>query len=92
MNQLFRSAWEANVARLLSAKGIVWTYEKALLQLNGINYLPDFTLENSVILEVKGRWDADSLKKVLAFHKECPQYKLLIIDADLYFDLDKQSG
>ena len=90
LNQLFRSAWEANIARVLDIKNIHWSYEELFFSLKDINYLPDFFLDNNIILEVKGRWDNDSLKKALSFHKEHPEYTYAIIDSDLYYDLDKK--
>lgn len=78
----FRSSWEANIARIFNETGVAWEYEKEPVTLSVGGYTPDFVLPNDTILEVKGYWDADSLKKVLAFHKEIPEQRLLIVDSD----------
>lgn len=88
LQQLFRSSWEANIARILNYKGISWEYEKKMFTMeDNTMYLPDFFLEDDIILEVKGYWDADSRKKVTTFQKENPNIRLMILDADMYFTL-----
>lgn len=85
----FRSSWEANIARLLNKKGIRWYYEKETLDLgNDLYYLPDFFLEDETFIEVKGVWDESSLDKVDAFVRTFPDKKLLIIDYDMYKQIE----
>ena len=48
LGNLFRSSWEANIARLFNLKGISWTFEK-LPPADG--YLPDFFCNNKTTLK-----------------------------------------
>lgn len=91
LQSAFRSSWEANIARLLNQIGIKWEYEKETFSLSkeanpdSVYYLPDFFLPNRVILEVKGFWDNGSLEKVYGFSRQCPEYKILMLDSDYYY-------
>ncbi len=89
----FRSSWEANIARILDLKNIHWKYEEKSFSLSSKQfsgyYFPDFFLENNVIIEVKGFWNEQSRYKVSLFRIQYPEFQLLIIDNDLYFDLQK---
>ena len=38
-------------------------------------------------LEVKGRMDDDSMRKIAAFRREYPQYLLIVIDKDAYREM-----
>jgi hypothetical protein len=88
---VLRSSWEANVGRTLDYLGVIWGYEREFFELsNDLTYLPDFFIGSNTILEVKGFWDADSRKKVSTFQKEYPEWKLLILDADMYFTLRRK--
>lgn len=90
LGEAFRSSWEANVARFLRNKSIKYTYEKQPYIMEKNAYLPDFELENNVILEVKGVWDAESLRKTVEFHRLHPEITLLPIDEDTYFDINAE--
>lgn len=93
LRQLFRSSWEANVARVLNKKGVSWKYEDHFYDLSGgLMYLPDFFLPNDVILEVKGYWDQNSRDKVITFSRDNPQISLQILDSDMYYSLERQYG
>lgn len=90
----FRSAWEANIARIFNLLNIKWEYEKDSFKLesehfNGF-YFPDFFLSDNVIMEVKGFWNSDSRQKAMLFSAQYPDHKLLLIDNDLYYDLDRK--
>lgn len=91
---ILRSSWEANIARILNHLRVKWEYEKEsfLLELDENliprSYLPDFFLNKNVIIEVKGFWDERSLEKVALFKEKYREYKLLIIDSDMYYTLD----
>ena len=90
LGEAFRSSWEANVARFLRNKSIKYTYEKQPYIMEKNAYLPDFELENNVILEVKGVWDAESLRKTVEFHRLYPEKTLLPIDEDTYYDINAE--
>lgn len=91
----FRSSWEANIARLLNYKGIEWNYENEWIVLDLTkenvkitpNYIPDFTLEDNSIIEVKGFWDMRSKTKMKFVREQFPDRKILIIDTDLYYSI-----
>lgn len=93
LDHAFRSAWEANIARLLNYKNIKWKYEPYFVNLKSpsyikgnklINYLPDFELEDKTIIEVKGFWDNRSKLNVSQFMQQHPEEKYLVIDTDIY--------
>lgn len=90
----FRSAWEANIARILNSKKISWKYEEKFFTLrppkyyknttNTITYIPDFILGDGTILEVKGFWDNRSKMLVSEFMEQYPNIKYIVIDRDIY--------
>lgn len=90
---IFKSSWEANVARILNHLGIKWEYEKDSFLVESeyltTYYFPDFFLENNTLLEVKGFWDVNSIKKVELFKEQYKDYRLLTLDAEMYYTLDK---
>lgn len=85
LNRVFRSSWEANIARILIYNNIDWEYENMhiLLQLGGrrdetsTSYIPDFSLVENNFIEVKGFWDRYSLDKVFAFKSRMFAYSTL---------------
>lgn len=95
----FLSSWEANIARILKFKNHYWEYEKQTFNLKDTIYknskipekiyIPDFFLDNNVIIEVKGFWDLQSVDKVFFFKQQYPEFKLLIVDGDMYSTLEK---
>ena len=92
LKTVFKSSYEANIARILNYKGIPWEYEKkhiAYETLKGISYyLPDFFIPNNTIIEVKGFWDYISRKTIVSFLEKNTDYKLLIIDNDMMYTLN----
>ncbi|WP_283154122.1 HIRAN domain-containing protein [Guptibacillus hwajinpoensis] len=94
LKKVFNSSWEANLARIFNHLGIKWQYEIDSFFIKSDHfsqyYFPDFFLENKTLIEVKGFWDTHSLKKVSLFREQYPDYKLLTIDSDMYFTLDKK--
>jgi len=107
LNFAFRSIWEANIARLLNYLGLEWEYEKTHLIIGSeekpMIYNPDFFLKDNSIIEIKGFWNNDSLKKVYAFKSKQFAYpshlknyneqfvnsNLYIIDHDMYISIDR---
>lgn len=95
LKEIFKSSWEANFARVLNYLEIEWEYERRHFNLE-INtdsdsnfYIPDFFLNNNLLIEIKGFWDKKSIKKIELFKEQYLDYKLLIIDSDMYRSLDK---
>lgn len=84
----FKSAWEANIARILNHKGIKWTYEKKSIQTEQGAYIPDFNVtanDQAYTIEVKGFWDDHSIKKTASARiQEKSEDEVIIIDSDLY--------
>ena len=69
----FRSKLEENVASLLEGLGISYEYESEKLSyVIEHRYTPDFKLPNYKYLEVKGYWDAEDRRKILAVKKDNP--------------------
>lgn len=85
---VFRSSWEANIARILNRNNIIWEYEKEYFDLTNISYLPDFFIGDDIILEVKGFWDKESADKVDSFIRTFPNKKVYIVDGDMYQNLE----
>lgn len=99
LDNVFRSTWEANIARLLNFKGIEWKYEpemflldtdnRYILPIDNIPYIPDFMLTDKLAIEVKGFWDPESVLKIHYFKKQYPDIALKIIDSDIYYTLNE---
>lgn len=95
LNCYFRSAWEANVARILNCKNIKWKYEIKRFFFEEIvdgvaSYQPDFYLpEYDKWIEVKGWMDQKSKVRLKLFQEQFPdEYnKLILIDEKYYNQL-----
>lgn len=92
-NIFFRSAWEANIARLLNFKKIKWLYEPKTFYFNNakvVSYTPDFYLpELDIWIEVKGWFDEKSKQKMLAFKNEYQNEKIVLIGECEYRNIEK---
>lgn len=87
----FRSAWEANYARILNYLGIIWQYEPETFQISEIEtYTPDFKLTDGTFIEIKGWWTETSKRKIELFKQKYPDIKLQIIGKMEYKILSKQ--
>jgi hypothetical protein len=75
----FRSAWERNFARVLTAKGIDWTYEQRIFTFSDYKkrphqYVPDFIeTESRIIWEVKGYLRSEDRSKMRRLKKNYPE-------------------
>jgi hypothetical protein len=75
----FRSTWERNFARVLCARGVEWTYERAVFSFHGFSrrpfqYIPDFhETESDVYWEVKGYLRSEDRSKMKRFRKQYPE-------------------
>ena len=90
LGEAFRSSWEANIARIFRKKRLSYRYEAKVYEMKKYSYMPDFFLDDGTIIEVKGVWDDDSRGKILEFHREHPETRLLLIDSDLFYDLERR--
>lgn len=91
LQHFFRSSWEANLARVFEHYKLSWEYEPERFKQgieNPLFYWPDFMINQRIVVEVKGIWDSQSLKKVSAFHKKYPNLKMHFIDPEVYKDFD----
>lgn len=71
----FRSTWEFKVANFLTNNNIEWFYESKIFEMvidgKETTYTPDFYLpQNNTIIEVKGYWREDAIKKHHIFIKD----------------------
>jgi len=105
-NIFFRSKWEANYSLYLDFlvkenQIIKWEYEKEVFIFEKIkfgtrSYRPDFKiyeLDNTTTYhEIKGYMDAKSKTKIKRMAKYYPKIKLIIIDKDIYGDIENKLG
>ncbi len=88
----FRSKLEENVASLLEGLGISYEYEaEKLSYVIEHRYTPDFKLPNYKYLEVKGYWDAEDRRKILAVKKDNPDIDLRMVFQAPYNTISKKS-
>jgi len=105
-NIFFRSKWEANYSLYLDFlvkqnQIIKWEYEKEVFIFEKIkfgtrSYRPDFKiyeLDNTITYhEIKGYMDAKSKTKIKRMAKYYPKIKLVIIDKNIYGDIENKLG
>ena len=98
LKQYFRSAWEANIARVLNYLHIEWEYEYKRFNFENeaegiLSYQPDFYLPTiNKWIEVKGWMDDISKKRLELFKKYYPKENenLYLIDEIIYKDIEKK--
>lgn len=91
VNEGFRSAFEQSTAKHLDAAGVYWEYETTSLewQPRKKKYCPDFVLENGIVLECKGKFDADDRAKHLALREQHPDKDIRILFQNAHNKLRK---
>lgn len=76
---IFRSTWEARVAKALDLQGVEWEYEKHRIDLGSCTYIPDFYIPTTkMYIEVKGWMDDRSKLKLGLFRDRFPEANLLV--------------
>jgi hypothetical protein len=76
----FRSGFEGQVAKQLTANGNQWSYESQSFDLLiPRSYTPDFFLDNGVVLEVKGYFDAEDRRLIKLFREQHPDVDLRMV-------------
>lgn len=92
LKQYFRSNWEANFARILNYENKTWFYECCTFQLeNSVSYTPDFyLLDEDKFVELKGRMDEKSKRKLDLMQLKFPWIKIDLIEGKEYSDLRKK--
>jgi hypothetical protein len=76
----FRSGFEGKVADHLKTAGSDWTYESRSFNIQiPRSYTPDFFLENGVVLEVKGFFDAEDRRLIKLFKQQHPDVDIRMV-------------
>lgn len=87
-NIYFRSAWEADFARILKKENINYEYEKKIIINNDITYLPDFYLKDyDIYFEIKAN-NGNTYKYDL-FKKYYPNITIYLIKGEEFKYLSK---
>ena len=87
----FRSAFEHDIAKALDAQWVEWEYEKEAIewQPKAKKYLPDFFLPNGIIVECKGKFDADDRAKHVAIREQRPDLDIRLLFQNAFNKLRK---
>lgn len=81
-NHKYKSNSEYNCSCILRKNKVSFKYENLNLNYKweeSKRYIPDFILENGIILEVKGRFVLDDRKKHLFIRSQHPQYDIRFV-------------
>ena len=90
LGRYFRSRWEANFARVLSAMGLAWEYESTAFACGDTFYTPDFRIGNSYWVEVKGYLTDTARQKIETFRALYPEETLVIVDRPIYRAMQRE--
>lgn len=79
----YRSGLEERITEQLSKRGIKFHYEEYeiayVIPASNHKYTPDVILDNGVIVEIKGLWEADDRKKHLLLRKQYPDLDIRFV-------------
>lgn len=78
----YRSGLEKEAAAFLSQHDIGYKYEAYTIEWEDLSYRkykPDFVLDNGVIIETKGMFDADDRRKHLEIKKQHPELDIRFV-------------
>lgn len=85
-----QSFWIDNIDRLLAFKKIKWEYRTETILIDDIDvFIPDFILEDKSIICILNSWDLSEWKYIWIFKERFPDRKVIVIDPDIYFLLNK---
>lgn len=91
----FRSGLEENIAADLTAKGVGFTYEELKVPFTKppkpCKYTPDFTLENGIIVESKGRFLTEDRQKQLMVKHQHPDLDIRFVFSNSKARISKRS-
>ena len=77
---IFRSQFEARVARSLRRQEVGYKYEELTLSYTVTrNYKPDFVLENGIVIECKGYLDSADQRKMRAIKTQYPDLDIRML-------------
>lgn len=79
----FRSKFESEVAKELDAKEMPFEYESQIVTYvepaTTKKYIPDFILNNGIVVEAKGRWTVHDRKKIVLVIEQNPKLDLRML-------------
>ena len=84
LKHIVRSDWEREIGKLLKRNSVTYDYEPFMISKNGLRYVPDFKVGNTII-EVKGRGSNNDVEKA----KMCMQQrdeKYIVVGRELPAD------
>lgn len=82
-NIQFRSGFEKVLAQQIVDAGIKFKFETQVVlyvePAKTKKYIPDFILENGIIIEGKGLWDLDDRKKIVMVREQNPKLDIRML-------------
>jgi len=78
-----RSTWEKEVDLMLYHSEFEYEYEPQMFDIGNRKYMPDFIVEGSVVIEVKGYVSDDAPNKAEMFMEEHPEYTYFVVGSDI---------
>lgn len=91
----YRSGLEDTVAGSLTARGMSFEYEKYTIPYDvparTARYTPDLVLENGIVVETKGLWDAQDRKKIALVREQYPLLDLRLVFTNARAKISKVS-
>jgi hypothetical protein len=80
---VFRSGFELHIAEDLIDNKVAFKYEEDtilyVVPAATRKYIPDFTLNNGIIVEAKGRWTLEDRKKIVLVREQNPELDLRML-------------
>ena len=80
---IYRSGLEDKISKQLEAKNIKYAYEEwkvpYVVPASKHTYTPDFILDNGIIIEAKGLWEADDRKKHMLLKDQHPDLDIRFV-------------
>ena len=84
---VYRSGFEKTIAQQMDAAGMGYKFEESIVlyvcPATTKKYIPDFELDNGIIIEAKGKWDLDDRKKIVMVREQNPK-----LDVRMLFQRD----
>ena len=91
----FRSGLEESIANKLTSKGVSFTFEELVIPYTKpekpARYTPDFVLENSIIIESKGRFLTEDRQKHILVKAQHPEYDIRFVFSNSKTKISKRS-
>ena len=90
----YRSGLEKEAAAFLSKLDVPFRYEEITIEWEDLSYRsykPDFVLDNGIIVETKGMFDADDRRKHLEIKKQHPELDIRFVFSNSKQKLNKGS-